>query len=78
MTIIRLPDRVPEHISISSCDLAEGIPNFSTVEILKSGAVTHFRKSKAAPREPLAVKPGEFVIFNHKLSVWEKMAQEIL
>src|SRR5258708_17721006 len=75
--IIRLPRLPPQQISIFSFDLAESTVAFSLADVLKSGVVALYRKGEGHSKLNVATKPREIVILNRKLTVWDKMRQEI-
>ena len=75
--IVPLPQVSPERISVSSFDLAESVASISLSDVLKSGAVAPYRNGERHPSLSVAAKPGEIVILNRKLTVWEKMRREI-
>ena len=75
--IIHLPEIPPQHIEVFSGDLAELATDFSTAEVLKTGAVVSFRKNKSNSKLQFLAKPGEIVVLNKRITAWDRMLQEI-
>jgi len=81
--LFRLAQPLPEHIGfllVPPDDFAGCCrrQNFSPEKVLQSGAVADYDQSKCGELKSKAVpKPGETVIFEKKLTVWEKMGREI-
>jgi|HubBroStandDraft_6_1064221.scaffolds.fasta_scaffold00939_5 hypothetical protein len=71
-------DFVPEHISIFAADLVEPSgPRLSLRDVLKSGVVVPYRRSKSGSKLPASAQKGEIVILNKKLTAADRMLLEL-
>jgi hypothetical protein len=81
--LFRLSQPLPEHIGflfLAPDDFAGCCcrQNFSPEEVRQSGVVADYDQSKCGGLKSTASpKPGEIVIFEKKLTKWEKMRREI-
>jgi hypothetical protein len=75
--VVSLPEPLPEHLRVSSFDLFEGIADLSPADVLKSGAVMQYGHAKEGQKRKISAKPGEVVIFDKRITGWDRMLQEI-
>jgi hypothetical protein len=82
--VFQLPDPVPRYLLCSAdvLDLhgcSSGV--FSAKDVLRTGVVAVFDTKKlrwcGKLKTQAAAKPGEIVIFDKRMTVWERMLQEI-
>jgi hypothetical protein len=83
LVVFDLPQAFPEHIGFHSVDLLGcSIPDFSTSEIIKSGAVAPYKRDSpqcyhgelTGKRTPV---PGEVIIYDQKVSARQRLLREI-
>jgi hypothetical protein len=72
----------PEHIGFDIGGLRDfagcwRLPGISPENVLRSGLVAAYSEECGQLRAPLTVRPGEVVIADRQLSLWEKMRTEI-
>lgn len=83
--VFHLPRPTPEHIGFSvgtPWDFAGcwHLRDSSPETVLRSGVVADYDETKCGKRKPkiqVSAKPGEVVIFERKLTLWEKMHREL-
>jgi hypothetical protein len=76
--IVLLPQPLPEHLRIFSFDLWQGaIGLLVPAEILRSGKIVPYGGGKEISKLQVVQKPGEIIVLNRKLSVWDQMKKEI-
>jgi hypothetical protein len=75
--VVSVPEPPPEHMRVSSFDLFEGIADFSPADVLKSGTVMQYGHATEAQKAKVAARPGEVVVFNKRITAWDRMLQEI-
>jgi hypothetical protein len=73
--VVRVPDPTPEHISVFTPDLAQAVTQVSPRDVLKAGAVIPYRRGRN--KSDVTAAAGEIVILNHKLTVADRMRQEL-
>jgi hypothetical protein len=82
IAVFHLPQPAPEHLGFNVCcpwDLA-GCWHLSDVSpdtVLREGTVAEYNDKCGKLRRPISAKPGEVVIAERKLTLWEKMRREI-
>lgn len=74
--IVPLTDALPNHVRIWA-DLSESVPDFSPLEILKSGLILPYHQKRGKPMPDVSPKPGEIVIVNRRVTGWDRMRQEV-
>jgi len=73
--VVRVPDPTPEHISVFTPDLAQTVTQVSPSDVLKTGAVIPYRRGRN--KSDVTAPAGEIVILNHKLTIADRMRQEL-
>ena len=80
-TTFQLPEPLPQHMGflLVPPDDFGGCwgQDFSPEEVLRSGTVANFAPKCGKLKWQASAKPGEVVIFEKKLTSWEKMRREI-
>jgi len=75
--LVTLHDPPPKFIGIISFDLWNSGPLIPLDKVLESGVVLDYsRKVKGASPKPSA-KPGEIIFVERRLTVWDRMRQEL-
>lgn len=83
LAVFHLIEPLPEHLGfsigspwdVSGCCCHQ---NFSLETVLQAGVVAGYDESKCGKlKRQVSAKPGEVVIFEKKLTFWEKMRREI-
>ena len=80
LIVFTLPNPIPRHLGFSmdpylnrGCSTGE----FSPEEVLRSGAVAKYDSTKCGPtRVVVKAAPGEILVLDRPLSLWERMARE--
>ncbi len=79
--IFHLPDPIPRHLGFSidpylnrACSTGE----FSPDEVLRSGGIAKYNSAKCGATKIAAIaSPGEIVVLDRPLTLWERMWREI-
>jgi len=80
--VFQLPKPLPEKIGFDIGGVRNfagcwRLPNTSPENVLRSGVVAAYSEKCGKLRAPLTARPGEVVIADRKISLWENMRTEI-
>ena len=74
---VEFGDRLPERIAIMS-ELWQSLPDYSPEQILNTGIVVPFTRTKdGLPTFTVPPEPGTITIINERITLWDRMRQEI-
>jgi hypothetical protein len=72
---VKVPDPMPEHISVFTPDLVQAVTQLSPGDVLKAGVIVPY--SRERNKSDMTAQAGEMVILNHKLTAADRMRQEV-
>ena len=75
--LVTLHDPPPKFIGVVASDLSNSGPVIPLCKVLKFGVVLDYSRKVNGSKPKTSAKPGEIVFVERKLTVWDRMRQEL-
>ena len=76
--VVKLAEPLPKFVWVSSLALVSpGTPGIPVCDVLRSGVVLKYRDKSRTWTSELTGKPGEILIMDRRLTVWDRVRREL-